>query len=277
VTAHTPSRACYQRGCRLPECVRANGRYEKALNLEHARGHRRQIDAQQTRVHIERLRAADWSNPAIAQAAGVARSTIDSLTKGQREVRSWVALAILSIPVGPPPAPSGIDATGSIRRLRALAVLGHPFRTVAAIVGCSNDKLERIANGWFDTINPGTAAGITRAYKRLCSVPGTSPHSRSRAERRGWHGPLAWDDIDDPNCQPEQAAPYEAVSKYERDPDKTAEIEHLYLLGESLEQIAKQLGGNEKYIRDQLGAILRRRAQRAEQERAVKAGLERAA
>jgi Flp pilus assembly protein TadB len=51
---------------------------------------------------------------------------------------------------------------------------------------------------------------------------------------------------------------------------RKAEIEHLYLLGESITSIAKQLGGNEKYITDQLAAVLRERAAKAEQERAAR-------
>ncbi|MFD1277377.1 hypothetical protein ACFQ51_52425 [Streptomyces kaempferi] len=35
---HTPSRGCYQRGCRSDGCTRANYRYGKRLATEHVRG-----------------------------------------------------------------------------------------------------------------------------------------------------------------------------------------------------------------------------------------------
>lgn len=266
---HTPSRACYQRGCRLPECALEDYRYRKQIQLEHSRGRRRQASADQPRIHVHRLHAASWNDYEIARASGVCRSTIANVSNGQPTVRNWVALAILSVPIGPPPAPQKpeVDATGSIRRLRALAVIGHPFRTVAPFVGCSADKLWLIARGSYETVNADTAAGIARAYKALATKPGTSPISRARAVRRNWHGPLAWDDIDDPNCKPEEAKSYKPADKYRRDPDRTREIEHLYLLGESPQQIAKKVGGNEKYISDQLNAVIAKRAAKAERER----------
>jgi transposase len=275
-TTHRPSRSCYQRGCRLPECVRINYRYEKGLKYDHTRGRRRQIDAQQVRVHIERLRAADWTPLQIASAAHASRSVIYSLAAGQPEVRSHIALAILSVPIGPPPKP-GIDATGTARRIRALVAIGHTMRTVAAETGYGHNTIEKIAAGLVDTVTPSTAETIAGVYRRLRLKPGTSAHAKAFARKNNWDGPLSWDDIDDPNEKPEKSAPYEASSKYERDPDKTREIEHLYLLGESPEQIAKRFDGNEKYIRDQVGAIKRQRAAKAAREKAAKAGLEAAA
>jgi hypothetical protein len=59
-----------------------------------------------------------------------------------------------------------------------------------------------------------------------------------------------------------------------RDSMRKAEIEHLYLLGESVASIAKKLGANEKYTSDQLAVVLRERAAKtptrhAETERAA--------
>jgi plasmid maintenance system antidote protein VapI len=278
-TAHTPSRNCYLRGCRQAGCIEASTRYTKRLRLEHQRGQYRMTDAAQTRHHIERLMAANWTQRQIAQASGVEAASIHQLYVGaQQKTATWRAAAILAIEITPPPAdPHHVDATGTRRRLQALRVIGHRRYDLAAALGITADRVKHITNGNTRRVTTAEATAIARLYRNLSAVPGPSKQTASIARNKGWHSPLAWDDIDNPNCQPEQAAPYRPADMYKRDPDRTREIEHLYLLGESPQQIAKQLGGNEKYIGDQLQVILRERAQRAEQEKAAKAGLEAAA
>lgn len=280
MTDHNPSRNCYLRGCRLPECERENYVYAKQLKIEHNRGERRRQDVAEVRSHIEQLLANKWWLAEIARVSGVPRSNLQKIVTMSQVTHRDNVRAILAVPVVPilrTPLGDRIHALGSARRLRALAWLGHPWKDVGAIAGMTQDRLSAIACGNVDVIRPEEAPKIAAAFRRLSIKPGRMKQIATAARNKGWHGPLDWDDIDDPACQPEEAAPYEAVPKYERDPDKTREIEHLYLLGESPEQIAKRFDGNEKYIRDQLGAIKRQRAARAEKERAVKAGLGRAA
>ncbi|MGW2048639.1 hypothetical protein ACWCPF_26160 [Streptomyces sp. NPDC001858] len=275
-TAHEPSRWCHLQGCDSPECALASYRYMSALRLDHSRGIRRLRDAAPVLEHIQRLIANDWLVRQISAGSGVSQSAIRYVLYGQPTISRARAAAILSIPIGPAPVDHGtVDATGSIRRLRALACLGHTLDEIGAETGMNRHRLGRIITGKHAELDAPTARAITTAYRRLSAFRSDNPHTIRRARVQGWHGPLAWDDIDDPACQPEQAAPYEAAPKYERDPDKAAEIEHLYLLGESPEQIAKQLGGNKKYIGDQLSAILRRRevAARIEREKAMRARL----
>lgn len=281
---HTPSRNCYLRGCRQQACIDASTRYTKRLRLEHQRGQYRMTDATQARHHVERLIAAGWTQVQISEASGVPSANVHKLYVGpQAQIANWRAAAILAVEITPPPADNRhVDATGSRRRLQALRVLGHRRYDLAARLGTTPDRVKHITNGNTRRVEPAEAAAIARLYRSLSTVPGPSKQTASVARNKGWLGPLSWEDIEDPDCRPEAAKPYSAAPKYERDPDRIREIEHLYLLGESPEQIAKQLDGNEKYIRDQLGEILRRRAEKAEQERAereraVKAGMERAA
>lgn len=273
---HAPSRTCYQRGCRLPECVKINYRYEKGLKYDIAHGRRRQVDAQQARAHVERLRALGWVPAQIAAVSGVSRSLIYAIDQ-RNEIRSHVALALLSVRIAPAPAKAAVDATGTIRRIRALAAMGHTLISICTEAGYGHNRVEQLAAGVTTTVTAETAATVAAIYKRLAHKPGPSKQTRAFARKNGWHGPLAWDDIDDPNCEPEKSERYVAVVKYERDPYKKAEIEHLYLLGESPEQIAKRFDGNEKYIRDRVNEIIAERAQRAQQEKTAKAGLEAAA
>ena len=268
---HTPSRVCYLNGCGQPECELANYRYMAALRLDHSRGIRRLRDSAPVLEHVQRLMANEWTVRQIADVSGVSMSAIRYVLYGQPTINRERARALLSIPVGPPPAdPTVVDATGTIRRLRALACLGHTLDNIGTEAGISRWRLGRIRCGNFTEVEASVAQAITDVYRRLSASRGDCAFTIHRATKHGWHGPLAWDDnIDDPAATPERSEPYEAAPKYERDPDRKAEIEHLYLLGESIPAMAKQLGNTEKYIGDQLAVILRERQQRAEQERAA--------
>jgi transcriptional regulator with XRE-family HTH domain len=268
---HTPSRACYLRGCRTDACAQENYRYGKKLATEHVRGERRLHDIAQVRTHIEQLLANEWWQAEIGRVSGVSRSTISLIVLGHLpRTNKRIALAILSIPITPIVRTvdgDRVDATGTIRRLHALAILGHNWTVVGARTGMTPDRLSFIARGKTDVVRPEEAQRIAAAYRDLSTTPGAMKQIVTSARNKGWHGPLAWDDIDDPNCKPEEAKPYKPADKYRRDPDRTREIEHLYLLGESPQQITKKLGGNEKYISDQLNAVIAKRAAKAERER----------
>lgn len=278
--AHTPSRRCYIDGCTSPACAQANYRYMSALRLDHSRGIYRLCDAAPVLEHVQRLLANGWLVRQINEVSGVSASAIRYVLYGQPSISHDRARAILSIPIGPPPAdPTVTDATGTVRRLRALACLGHTLDSITVETGISRWRLGRIITGKFTKIDVDTARHIAQVFRRLSTFRADNPHTIRRARAEGWHGPLAWDNIDDPACQPEEAAPYEAAPKYERDPDRKREIEHLYLLGESVQSIAKALDGNEKYISDQLNVVLRERAAKkhAARERQARDDLEAAA
>ncbi|MET7923137.1 hypothetical protein ABZT43_03910 [Streptomyces sp. NPDC005349] len=269
-TAHIPSRYCFLQGCDSKDCALENYRYMGALRLDHNRGLYRLRPAEPVVEHIQRLLANDWTLRQIAEASGVPASTCRTIINGQPKVQAERARLILNVPIGPAPAgPVSIDPVGSMRRLRALACLGHTLDAVSGHTGLGRHRLGRIAAGRIKTIDPHVVRLIADAYRQLSQTRGDCAITLRRAAEREWHGPLAWDDIDDPNCQPERAAPYQPVAENGRDSMRMAEIEHLYLLGESPESIAKQLDGNEKYVRDLIGAVVRRRAARAEQERAA--------
>ncbi|MFD1277378.1 hypothetical protein ACFQ51_52430 [Streptomyces kaempferi] len=155
-----------------------------------------------------------------------------------------------------------LDATGTIRRLHALAVLGHNWTVVGAHTGMTPDRLGVIARGKVSVVRPEEAQKVAAAYRDLSTTPGVMKQIATGARNKGWHGPLAWDAIDDPNCQPEAAASYEDAPKYERDPDRAREMVHLHLLGESIPSIAKKIGTTEKYVADQLPVALRQRVWR---------------
>ncbi|CAM5390712.1 hypothetical protein STENM36S_06318 [Streptomyces tendae] len=257
-TDHVADHNCYRRGCRRDECRTADRNYRKQADLRRHRGISGHIPGPTVAAHIRTLTDSGRQVRDIAVESGVSERAIGYILHGQRNVTRPRALALLAVrPLGEPPR---IDPTGTIRRIQALAVIGWPIAWTAEKAGYTPSYLFNIIAGRVPTIPREVAPRFATVYRQHSNRQGPSEFARSSARRNGWHGPLAWDNIDDPACQPEEAAPYEAAPKYERDPDRKREIEHLYLLGESVQSIAKALDGNEKYISDQLNVVLRERA-----------------
>ena len=256
-TAHTPSRNCYLRGCRDAACVRVSTRYSKQLRIEHQRGHYRMTDATQTRHHIERLTAAGWTQRQIAHASGVEAASIHQIYVGaQARTANWRAARILAISIAPPPHDNRrVDITGSRRRLQALRVMGHRRYDLAAQLNITPDRVKHITSGHTRWVTPDEAATIARLYRRLAMVPGPSQQTATLARKQGWHGPLAWEDIDNPDCKPETDGrpEFQRRRKTSVDPGRVA---RLTLLGRTNEQIAAELGCHERTV-----SRVRRRAE----------------
>lgn len=242
-TDHEPSRNCYLRGCREQACIDASTRYTKRLRLEHERGQYRMTDAAEARHRIKQLMAAGWTQRQIAQASGIEAASIHQIYGGnQAKTANWRAAAILTVEIGPAPAnPQRIDITGSRRRLQALRVIGHRRYDLAAELGITPDRVKHITAGHTRWVAPAEAVAIARLYRRLAVVPGPSKQTASIARNKGWHGPLAWDDIDDPNCRPET----EERANEERRPKTVVDLElvaRLTAQGRTTEQIAAEIG-----------------------------------
>ncbi|WP_372344649.1 helix-turn-helix domain-containing protein [Streptomyces sp. KL116D] len=203
-TDHTPSRACYQRGCHQSECELANYRYMSRLRLDIARGQRRTTDATQTIAHTERLLAHGWTHSQIATAAHIGDRTVGEMLAHRERILASTARAILAIEItNPPRAPRYVPILGSQRRVQALVAFGWPFVDIARHGGFDALSIARIAQGANTSVRHTTAASINRTYRQLSRTPGSSVRARNYAQKNGWHGPLAWDDIDDPSCKPD--------------------------------------------------------------------------
>ncbi|MFF0736825.1 helix-turn-helix domain-containing protein [Streptomyces chartreusis] len=244
---HVPSRACYQRGCQLPECAREDYVYRKQLDLDHLQGRRRMVDATQARIHIERLQANNWTYAQIGNAGGVSESAVHAIAMGQSEARASTVLGILSAPVTARMEQT-VDATGTRRRIQALMYIGHTGRTIGEHAGYSADWMRRIAAGWVRAVNLATAAAVKRAYRQLVARPGASSRTRAYARRHNWRGPLAWSDIDDPSCKPEasrRSRAKDGARAARIDPGRVAE---LTAAGRSTRQIADELGCHKRTV-----------------------------
>ena len=275
-TDHVADANCYRRGCRRDECRAADRLYRKTAELRRLRGISGHIPGPQVSAHLRNVLDSGRTRLDIAAESGVSDRAIRYILDGQTKVQRPKALALLA--VQPLDEAARVDATGTIRRIQALAAVGWPIAWTAEKSGHSAGYLFAILAGQVPAVLSATARRLAALCREYGSRPGPSEYARGIARRNGWHSLIAWDDnIDNPTAKPEKTAPYEPAAKRERDPDRMREIEHLYLLGESPEQIAKQLGGNEKYIRDQLSAVIAKRAKRAAEKTTAKAGLAAAA
>lgn len=251
VTNRHGTRACYLAGCRRPECDTANYRYMSRLRLDHERGRPRRVPADACRAHIHALLDAGWLQAQVATAARVDHTQISHIvTGGQPNVARATEQRILAVPLGPPPRSRDVDATGTRRRLQALVAIGHPMAHLAREVGVSVDAIGRIARGEKTQVRATTADTVAAVYRHLSLRPGPSPRARTIAARHGWHSPLAWDTdtINDPSAAPD--LDLDARQTRYSTHEILEEIAHLDALGESDEEIARQLGKTVDRIRD---------------------------
>jgi hypothetical protein len=97
-----------------------------------------------------------------------------------------------------------VDATGTRRRLEALAALGHTARTITATMGRTTTAPRALVSSWRRRdrrwIDARTAADVAQVYELLAAQLGTNTRLRIESLRSGCLPPVAWvgHDIDDP-------------------------------------------------------------------------------
>jgi DNA-binding CsgD family transcriptional regulator len=194
-------------GCRCEPCRAAAAKASKAWRRDNYLGVVKLVDAQPLKDHVAMLMAAGMSFKAIALTAGyTSRNALaDSMTRGR--VRPSTMARILAVRADSDNRRDAyVDATGSARRLQALAVNGWPTRNLAKQLGHKDPAtVQHIANGKTPTIRLRTKDGIRDLYNQLWDQPGPSVRTAAIAKARGWLPALAWDDdlIDRPEHEAE--------------------------------------------------------------------------
>ena len=96
-----------------------------------------------------------------------------------------------------------IHATGTRRRLRGLAAVGHSLLAIARDCAVDEETLRLIRIGESRQVTPRVADAVRAGYDRLWSIPGPSTRSIELARRNGWPPPMWWDDdhIEDPRAR----------------------------------------------------------------------------
>jgi hypothetical protein len=214
------------------------------LDREH--GQKRRTDAAPAAAHVRTLLAAGWNLRQISDAADCAPRVVSYLAHDrQATTRKDIAERILAISPHPAPAPAQyVDATGTVRRVRALVTMGYTLRQLSAEIGIWPANLARIARGELAQVTVGTADATAGVYRRLGRRPGPSRTAAARARRDGWHSPLAWgDDIDDPAVHPDTAeTPGPELKRDELAAQRREEIWLLATAGADNDEIALRVG-----------------------------------
>lgn len=204
---HGTTTAYLQHGCRCEACKAHQSRHQKRYRLDRARGVQRLVDAQPLRDHVDALTAAGMSQWDITIAAGW--KSRNALADAYRRSRVTPATLARVLGVTSPPVTrcnGYVDATGSRRRLQALAVMGYSTRRIAEMLGNLDPQTyQYIQSGRTRTIRRRTAESITELYNRVWDQRGPSKRTSGLALRKGWAPPLAWDDedIDNPQARPQ--------------------------------------------------------------------------
>lgn len=162
------------------------------------------------RLHFHALRGAGWSIRSIAAHAGVASSDLYRYLDGID--LPHVETGLLSIPPGSlatrttpnthtkATAEPFVPRVGTVRRLRALMVMGWPSSEI-------NDRLHALgihdkraaenllhqSGRWVTRSRHDAVAAV---YRELSAQRGPSDRVRNRALAKGYAGPMSWEDID---------------------------------------------------------------------------------
>jgi transcriptional regulator with XRE-family HTH domain len=129
------------------------------------------------------------------------------------------------------------DATGTRRRLQALAVEGWTMIRLAELTGLSERAL-RAAVNTNTRVLATTARYVAKVYDQYAGHDGGNQAAANRALARGWHDSYCWPDniIDNPQAKPWFGE--DDADGYER---RTA-VAHLTAAGLSARQIGERLG-----------------------------------
>ena len=190
-------------GCRCDPCKSAAAKASKAWRRDNYLGVVKLVDAQPLKDHVEMLMAAGMSFRAIALTAGYTSRNALADTMTRSRVRPSTMARILAVnPKRDNRRDGYTDATGSRRRLQALAVNGWPTRNLAAQLGQKHGTtVQDIASGKTPTIRLRTMDAVRDLYEQLWDQPGPSQRTAAIAKGKGWLPALAWDDdlIDRPD------------------------------------------------------------------------------
>ena len=203
---HGSTTAYAKQGCRCDICKLAHSKRTKMWRLQRHRGVNHLVDADQLRDHVAMLMAGGMSFKAISLTAGwTSRNGLaDAMTR--RRVQRRTLARVLAVNLDSDNRKDAyVDATGSRRRLQALAVNGWSSYYLGGRLGHAHPAtVQDIAKGKTLTIRLRTKDAIKDLYDELWDQPGTNVRAANIAKGKGWLPALAWDDdlIDRPEYEP---------------------------------------------------------------------------
>lgn len=150
------------------------------------------------------------------------------------------------------------DATGTIRRLRALVLRGWTTRELARRLYCVDRYVQRLANGAHGRVWQTTAERVDEVWVELAETDPPPPGPQTgrmirRALSKGWAPVEAWDyvDIDDPTAVAwDQPTPGRLLiaRKVEQAAEDRARVVELTRAGSTREAIARDVRLSERAV-----------------------------
>lgn len=212
------------------------------------------VDAEPVRQHLLALNAAGLSYEVIAERTGLYTATVTGFVydlspkiRRKKRTRPDTAAKILAV-TADSVTPGMVSAVGSVRRIRALAAVGFPMRSLAPRIGVAKTTVWRITQQT-EVYRP-TSRAVADCYTDLRDQrpedhgipPWLAARTRQWAADRQWPDPLWWEDmghIDDPMFDP--AAAERELKRNELAALRRQEIAHLAAFGREPEEIAERL------------------------------------
>lgn len=258
--------------CRCVPCAAARSKHDAARGRAKAYGREPLVPAEPVRAHVAALKAAGLGKRSIAEKAGVSVTALEKLLNGatrdgrrlppSRRMTRAVADAILAVPLPDLTAYAGaarIDATGTRRRLRALAALGWTVQRIADDHDLERQALDAVMRGRAH-VSARVARAVALAYEQIGDRRPTAADRHQQtgitrtlnlARAAGWAPPAMWDPeaIDDP----EASEPEGVVLQLPHRGVDLDEFVHLVRGGEHPERAAARLGVTLEAVRQRAG------------------------
>lgn len=220
--------------------------YMKRYQYDVARGvYRGYVDATAARARVQALIDRGFTATSIGLAAHVSHDTVTRVAAGTARLWQATARALENVTeaqvITATPTNGYVPRLGATRRVRALQRLGWNMPAIADHAGIKLRTVHSIVDPHQGdrTITHGTHDAIDKAYRALCMTVGPDARTARMGERRGWAAPLAWDDIDNPDEQPQHDVPENRAATVG---ELTDDVARLTRMGLSAAQIADHLG-----------------------------------
>lgn len=193
----------YRKPCNCEPCTTAHRAAKKRERVNRQLGRLPLRDASQARAKLNELhQTMGWND--IATAINGSSSHLRDIAFGRvTSIKQATHAKIMAVT----PEPTGgqyVDATGSIRRVRALHAIGHTAIAIAHASDTNKSRIFPLLEG-HPRLRRALAVRIEEAYASLSRQTGNNARARNRSRRESWAPPGAWDDdqIDDPDAHPD--------------------------------------------------------------------------
>jgi hypothetical protein len=207
-------------GCGCLHCRVAIGNYKTTRERRIAYGTwQPYVDAEPVREHLRILGAAGIGWQQAATVADVSPNTVNHLLYGKggrlpaRRCRKELADVLFAVqPILDNYADHAlVDATGTVRRLRALVVAGWPMQDLGDRLPGHRESMRRLIRNGAERVTAEVARAARDLYDALPEPieDRWTPRRRALAASLGWAGAGAWDvdTIDDPAAVPNLGDP----------------------------------------------------------------------